>query len=195
MSAAYVVSQVVSAMNAPNDSVVETISQNTPTDPAIPAIGGKDWQYPMRPKPGQQVQVASTTTSRSGQTLSAFFGTFVQPGKVQGHPAKGSCRGATGVATHVNYTARTFFRQPNWCSPPFDNGPSSPVVLPSTDTQPFTTCIIGELAQGFWSIVGHPKVDGEPTIELAPKRLTVLDAQSGLSLKVRLWVSPTTYFR
>ncbi|MGH9075822.1 MAG: hypothetical protein ACRDZQ_17150, partial [Acidimicrobiales bacterium] len=146
MSAAYVVSQVVSAMNAPNDSVVETISQNTPTDPAIPALGGQDWRYPMSPKPGQQVQVASTTTSRSGRTLSAFFGTFVQPRKVQDHPAKGSCSGATGAGTDLNYTTRTFYRRSNFCTPPFDNGPSSPILLPSTDTQAFPTSITGELA-------------------------------------------------
>lgn len=177
-SVAYVTSQVISAMNAPNDSVFETLttnqSANTATNTNI-----QDWQYPLTPQPGQQLQLATTTTSpRSGQLETGFFGVFTVISGEQGCPARAR------VSTFIYYAMRLWETQPDICDPEFAVGPTSPIILPSTDNQGISLRIPAELREGDWRIAGHPTVDGRPTIELEWQR-------PGIS--AQLWVSPSTY--
>ncbi|MGH9071054.1 MAG: hypothetical protein ACRDX8_07810 [Acidimicrobiales bacterium] len=186
--AAYVAAQALGAMNAPNEAILETESKLVAEWHGLGSSSNKQWQYPLVPSPGQEVQISRTEASASGQPISASSEKVTQPSQPITQPTPSqtsSCpSGTIGSFTDIEYTSRTWSSGP-WCVRPGDLNTPNPLSAPAPSSAGGTTeSIQAELAQGGWTIVGHPTIDGQRSIELSSSRYV---------LQNDLWVSATTY--
>jgi hypothetical protein len=181
--AAVIRARLIDALSGEQDTIFYTRSSTEV--PGQPASKGEEWDYPWNGQPGQIVRQAGSDSS-GGTVQGTWSLTFAVPaGGATSNRAEtaGLACNVSGQRIDVDFANQTWQSSEQSCVA-LTPGLDTAEFLDPTTHQPISN-ITTLVADGLLQVVGHPTVDGQPTVELKSdtQGITTLD----------LWVNASTY--